>query len=103
MDELIIVKASRNLNNSWVTGQYPKKVTFSIKYFLINNEDSEILELEFSEFITNLTSDTFIFEFIYKPVNWLECFDLQGFSQEEYIFLMFLLAVVIISISLLYF
>lgn len=103
--DLIPVVAQRIVTNSWQSGQFPQKVVLSVNYFIKAADENEILSssLELSDYTQDsaVTGYTFVFKF--QHLSWVECFDLHGFTTEEYMVLLIILCLFQSSILFIFF
>lgn len=86
---LIPVVTKRKLTETgWKSGLVPRKIALEIGFYQRTASVKEILtaELTFSDFIdgTENSSTLYTFTFHMHPLNWLDCFDFDGFRDSEY-------------------
>lgn len=85
----------------------PRSITLEIGFYQRTSSEKEILkaQLVFQDFedgVTNQTS-SYAFQFHFYPLNWLDCFDFDGFRDTEYYASVLVLCLLLLAIPLLAF
>lgn len=91
----------------WKSGLVPRTVTLEVGFYQRTSKEKEILkaQLVFEDFEDGVSNRTtsYAFHFEFFPLNWLDCFDFDGFRASEYYASVFVLCLLLLAIPLLAF
>ncbi|CAG9332327.1 unnamed protein product [Blepharisma stoltei] len=101
--DLIPIRVSWELGGTaWVAGDVPSSIRLELGYYLKGRHSKEILvgSMIFSDFIAgkSFTDNTvYSFTFKFSALSWIDTFDYNGFAANEYVWLLFLATLGVLS------